>query len=90
MNDKQAKAFRQITWLPETGPTGWSFDTVANVNGCRVILYPSGKLDILSVADSPGAREYEAALRKHHGSDILGHVGTYRTIGGHTTKDHVA
>lgn len=83
MNAEQQALAAKLTWPGFHGgePVASGVDTTLRVNGVRVILYPSGKLDILAVEDSDYARRCEARIREELGDLILGHVRTYRAGG---------
>lgn len=80
LDPRQKSAMRDLTWPGMHGVTASHMDVVQYVNGVRIIVYPNGKLDILTVSDTPSAREAEAKIREKFGDKILGHVRTYRYV----------
>src|SRR4051794_22647609 len=76
LNEKQKNVASQITWPSQYGGVSYGYDQVLSINGCRVILYPSGKIDILTVGNSQFARDTEKVIREKYGHLILDHVRT--------------
>jgi hypothetical protein len=77
LNDAQKRVFSDLTWPTQyNGGVAYGIDTVLSINGCKVVLYPSGKIDILTVSGSEFARASEKIIREKYGHLILDHVRT--------------
>lgn len=84
MTNEQQQTIQELTDPSRYGgAVSHTINTVLSINGCHIIIYPNGRIDILAVSDGDYAAAAENVIRDYaagnrDGKKMLNHTRIYR------------